>query len=767
MSTSIALDRSNTSFVMMLTEYLKSIKPKSEYSFLKYYQNLVRVYMNDVSIDSRGLLVDHEMGLGKSILAVAVAIDMIAERQPIILLTKSLLQNMRMSIHKYVTMRAAVEPEWPLGRLSGSVLDSWIDENFSFVSMNASNMIQQVGNVVNAESDVTIMDAKIGELLQLPSLDGKLMIVDEAHNLFRAITNGSKNGRGLYDVVMKSNNLKILFLTGTPIANDPFELVPCFNMLGSTKGVPILPEDYREFKKLYVDDDGRIKNREKLQNRLFGLVSAVSHSGIAVNERSEFPERLPLQVQPVNMTHAQYVDYQLAREKEKEEGKRPGGKKATAQSLVKPKSRAASSYRVRSRQLSNFDPGNAKSLEEIDDPESVKYIAIENNLNKHRGQLGVVYSQFVGLGGLGPLQKYLEKRGWSKIGEDDTAEHTDNAKTTGGSENIMQNRRLRSSASLPTAMEYIDMITRTGGMSSDTAVGSDALNYNRRLSDDIDISSAFTAMQEEHDMYIGNNTKEGTRKYAIISGDVDVDTRTRIQNLFNSAENMHGELCELLMISSTGAEGLDLKRVRHIHIMEPYWNWGRIEQIISRGVRNNSHIDLPAEEKNVQSYIYLSVPPESEKTTNGTYDLTTDVELYEDALKNRVSIDSFIDAIKEVSIECVVIGGSHCRVCTPTGDRLYSNDPAKDIRTGDPCTRVQEESINVSEVNVLIDGAPYVYYYSQYDKSPYGVRVYEFDTKISAYKVVKESDSRFSAIIDAIENPKKTSVNNDHTEPEV
>ena len=32
------------------------------------------------------------------------------------------------------------------------------------------------------------------------------------------------------------------------------------------------------------------------------------------------------------------------------------------------------------------------------------------------------------------------------------------------------------------------------------------------------------------------------------------------------------------MISSAGTEGLDLKNIRQIHIMEPYWNEIRIKQ---------------------------------------------------------------------------------------------------------------------------------------------------------------------------------------------
>jgi hypothetical protein len=56
-------------------------------------------------------------------------------------------------------------------------------------------------------------------------------IVDEAHNLFNAITNGAKNALALYDLIMETRNIRLIFMSGTPIINDPFELVPCFNMI--------------------------------------------------------------------------------------------------------------------------------------------------------------------------------------------------------------------------------------------------------------------------------------------------------------------------------------------------------------------------------------------------------------------------------------------------------------------------------------------------------------------------------------------------------
>jgi SNF2 family DNA or RNA helicase len=65
--------------------------------------------------------------------------------------------------------------------------------------------------------------------------DNKVVIIDEAHNLVSRISNtGSKRGSiayRLYRDLMDATNVKIIFLTGTPIINTPHEIAILFNML--------------------------------------------------------------------------------------------------------------------------------------------------------------------------------------------------------------------------------------------------------------------------------------------------------------------------------------------------------------------------------------------------------------------------------------------------------------------------------------------------------------------------------------------------------
>jgi hypothetical protein len=75
-------------------------------------------------------------------------------------------------------------------------------------------------------------------------------------------------------------------------------------------------------------------------------------------------------------------------------------------------------------------------------------------------------------------------------------------------------------------------------------------------------------------------------------------------------DNYDGSLCRVFCITSAGAEGLSLKCVRGVHIMEPYWNTVRTQQVKGRAVRICSHMDLPKGDQNVEIYTYCTIIPE-------------------------------------------------------------------------------------------------------------------------------------------------------------
>ena len=68
---------------------------------------------------------------------------------------------------------------------------------------------------------------------------------------------------------------------------------------------------------------------------------------------------------------------------------------------------------------------------------------------------------------------------------------------------------------------------------------------------------------------------------------------------------MYGQQCVLLLATQSGAEGISLKCVRQVHIMEPYLNNVRIEQVIGRARRIASHVKLPKDQRNVTVFKYI------------------------------------------------------------------------------------------------------------------------------------------------------------------
>jgi superfamily II DNA or RNA helicase len=103
--------------------------------------------------------------------------------------------------------------------------------------------------------------------------------------------------------------------------------------------------------------------------------------------------------------------------------------------------------------------------------------------------------------------------------------------------------------------------------------------------------------------------KEKGKRYTFITGGEGTEERSINKEYFNDEKNKYGDYIQLMIISSAGAEGISLTCVRQVHILEPFWNYVRIDQVLGRAIRMKSHEDLPKEDRNVEQYLYLSTLP--------------------------------------------------------------------------------------------------------------------------------------------------------------
>ena len=139
---------------------------------------------------------------------------------------------------------------------------------------------------------------------------------------------------------------------------------------------------------------------------------------------------------------------------------------------------------------------------------------------------------------------------------------------------------------------------------------------------------------------------EGTKRFAIWSGDEKMTYKEEIKSVFNMKENLNGSRLKIILGSSSIKEGVSFYGVRQVHIIDPYWNIPRLEQVIGRASRFCSHKDLEQEKRNVKVYIYLSVAPEKEGIE------TVDQYIYNLSMKKNKLINEFEIAVKEAAIDC-------------------------------------------------------------------------------------------------------------------
>lgn len=695
----------NTNFSLQLKQKVDKINAEYKPQYIQYFQYVTERVL--IESDLRGLLVYYEMGFGKSILAAAIA-EHYRKKDPnrriIILLPKSLQTNFEINVKKYIKQNSSKDDP-------DSALDS-----YKFISLNASNMFTQLQNIKKSQEELNL-EKQLGDFHVATEklLENSLLIIDEFHNLSNSIINGAKNAVRLYNTIMSTKNIKLVFLTGTPIRNHPFELVPTFNMLKgpvfeAKRKFTLFPENQKEFEQFFVENRQKIKNKERFQNRIFGMVSYYGNVYSGKDGRKDFPEQKSIIVERITMSLYQFVKYQEARETERKEEANKFKANTSSDGFGKGNSKESySSYRIRSRQISNFlvpDYAVIKSknttkktitkIKEEDlkdlDKYSPKFKVLLSNLKKHDGQLGYIYSNFVSGEGIAILARVLDVHGfifWEK---------------------------------------------------SDHFIGRFGKDYVLKKNG-IDITPTTQHFNKE-------------RTYAIITGDIPFSDRQDIVTTFNSKENSDGKLITILLISRSGAEGLSLKRSRHCHILEPFFNYAIIEQVLTRGVRFMSHSDLPEAERNVQPYVYLSTYPKS-YDKKLIVERTTDEELWVSALNGKKLRDDFEIAMIEASIDCSLhfnksenknLGEKlKCYLCAPTNEKLYDLDLYSEMRHGNTCKNLKSSSgVKVHEIKIMVDGSERNYYYS---KEGDEIRVFTFSDELGGYIPLPKSSPIYADIV--------------------
>jgi hypothetical protein len=184
---------------------------------------------------------------------------------------------------------------------------------------------------------------------------------------------------------------------------------------------------------------------------------------------------------------------------------------------------------------------------------------------------------------------------------------------------------------------------------------------------------------------LGDVDRPKRKRFISFTGEGSKEQRALVLNIFNGnfdklpadmravlepfkeKKNTTGDICWVIGITGAGAEGISLKCCRSVHIMEPYWNNVRLDQVKGRAIRICSHKDLPFEDREVEIYTYYTVFSEEQKrsdkidqTIRGTdNNETSDEKVFYVSIKKDKINQEILKLMKESAVDCELNAGEN------------------------------------------------------------------------------------------------------------
>lgn len=760
---------------------------------LNNIQRLIRDYLQGES-PARGLLLFIGLGVGKTCASIAIAEAILTKKEVIILSKANLENNFRKEIKVCGADYLRTVNHWVFNEchterdrdfaISLGIPSISISENGGAFFIDFTNNTSNYNNLPNNKKEK--LDNQINHMLEsrfkflhfdspriLSKLkdgefDNKIVIIDEVHNIGNIMNSKSASAAIYYKLFMEAKNPKYIFLSGTPIINQIFEISKIYNILrgymnvleikfktlydggssidykkikyilqqneyvdqiiidktrkmvkvtknpdyfitnSSNNGIiynpesiieftqfkddiiklieqmgyklsieerkeTCFPEDKDEFeRKFYNPEINKLKNIDLIKRRIVGLTSFFDYQ-----DPKAFPELLPLNIVQVPMSLYQLSNYEKYRSEEMDTEK--FNKKKGDQD----DENSASSYRIKSRLACSFvfpeEIGSPYDKKDTND----KILQLET-LGEHLDTFSLTIDEAEEM----KKKEYNEHiyDAYFKILDKDKAKYLD-----------IQNGSLAKYA--PKYLEMIKNIQKEDGKifvysNFISLVGLNFFSFALiqtgswapfRIKKEKTSSGIMWVLDERED-------EKKKHKFMFYAGTVDKTTREIYRNIYNSdwdkldttcsklvdqlkekhENNYYGEVIKMILTTKTGAEGLDLKEVRYIHITESYWQPVLITQIIGRGVRNKSHLRLAPKDRNVEIFIYMATIPSDMvklithpnvrgdiyKYSNPALEdkafrvVTSDEHLYMLAERKKQIVNAFQKLMKETAFDC-------------------------------------------------------------------------------------------------------------------
>ena len=484
---------------------------------------------------------------------------------------------------------------------------------------------------------------------KIENLDNTLLIIDEAHGLI-----GNEWGNSVKKIIEKSKNLKILLLTATPMINFADEIIDLINFLR-----PINDQIKKEL--VFTSDKNynmtfKPNGKDYLYKMLNGYVSHFRG-----NNPLTFPKEVNIGEIPDELLFTSVIKCPMEEFQLKIYNKIVN---ETVDSLDR-KSQSVANFcfpyinndilvgisgkKGLSNLINQIKINNKKLYNLINE----KFM---NNEIKDINQILKLSKEQDNISGLILDEKYLK--------------HFSIKFYT-----ALQNINKLFNDKSGTAFIYFNLVK----------VGID-------LFTELLLINGYLEYKEDNNYNIKDNTKDAITgikyknfkgklfypsTFLVMKGQTDNDEIPEIKknildNVFSNSNNRDGRYIKLLLGSRVMNEGITLENVSEIHILDVYYNLGKILQSIGRVVRECKHYKITNDDNKypeVKIYRYVvSIPNENK--------LSTDEEMYKKAELKYLLVKDVERMLKEVAIDCPI--------------NYHSNIFPEEIKEYNNCVSVKE-----------------------------------------------------------------------------
>lgn len=635
---------------------------------LSPHQEFVKSYINE-NTPYNGLLLYHGMGSGKTCSAIGIteeyrkANKYNPKRKKIfVVASPNVQENFKLQLFdkKKLEKKNGI---WYLGGCVGEPLLSEI-KHYDFDKLDAVNVSRKIEKLITqnyffmgyekfANRIERILKIEKGNKIKKATnqqynelnkmFNGCMLVIDEVHNI-RMISDkdNKKVANALWNLVQIVKNMKLLFLSGTPMFNDPKEILFITDLLNMNDGNNDLL--MRNPSKIFDKNGNLHKSGEQLLiSNLNGYVSFV---------RGENPYSFPFKIYPKDYKDARsiqsynYPKFQF------------NNKKIESGLLF------LDLYMNNLGELqqlgynkiieSIYDKFQKNSESKFENMDSFGYNVLQEPLK----MLNMCYTLTgeeeedneynTGNTGLSSIMKYEEngkeyqKYNFEYKVNEKVFRHENIGKYSAKIKSIMD-CVMKSEGIVLIYSQYLDAGIIPCALALEE-LGFKRCSHNNLLKPRDDIKK-LNSINMSYEPDEEGNFKQC--KYAMITGDKmhSLNNNDEIATL-NSIGNVMGHMCKVVFITQAGSEGIDFKNLRQVHVMEPWYNLNRIEQVIGRAIRNYGHKDLELKKRNCQIFLHGTYIDERTEAM--------DLMVYRYIEKKSQKIGKVQKLLKSISVDCLL-----------------------------------------------------------------------------------------------------------------